>query len=101
MRKVSAPAKKVKSRATTGRLANYKEFLWYKKHESELLERYFGRYLVIKNEAVVADYGTKTLAWQETIKTHKPGTFIIHHCVPIDPRKLPRLVNRQFVTVDG
>jgi hypothetical protein len=101
MRKVTGKTKKIKTSTTASGLPNYKEFLWYKIHEEELLKQYLGRYLVIKDEMIIADYGTKALAWQETIKSHKPGTFIIHHCIPVDVTRLPRLANRQFLTVHG
>ncbi len=78
---------------------NYSEFLWYKKHEKALLSEYMGRFIVIKNEEVIGNYDTKTEAWQATIPYHAPGNFIIHHCVPVDVKRLPRLASRQFVTI--
>ncbi len=78
---------------------NYKEYLWYKAHEEELLRRYYSRYLVIKDEKVIADYGSKGLAWDMTVKHHKPGTFIIHHCVPENEQKKIHLANHELVTV--
>ncbi len=100
MRKNTASKNKVEySTASQQHLPNYAEFLWYKKHEKALLKKYLGRFIVIKDEQVIADYDTKTKAWQATIKTHQPGTFIIHHCVPVDVKRLPRLASRQFVTV--
>ena len=99
MRKNTTSKNKVKSTtAVQEQQPNYAEFLWYNKHEKALLNKYLGRYIVIKDEQVIADYDTKTQAWQETIKTHEPGTFIIHHCVPVDVKRLPRLASRQFVT---
>ena len=99
MRKVTTAKNKRKSSVNSSDLPNYSEFLWYKNHEEALLQRYLGRYLVIKAGQVLADYDSKIQAWQETIKTHQPGSFIIHHCVPVDVKRLPRLANRQFVTV--
>jgi hypothetical protein len=80
---------------------NFKEYLWFEAHEAELLHRYFGRYIVIKDEQVVGDYGSRKLARQQTLKHHKPGTFIIHLCAEEDPRRTPRLSGRQLVTVDA
>jgi hypothetical protein len=57
---------------------NFKEYLWYKQHEAELLERFPSRYVVIKDEKVIADFESRSLA----------GTL-----------RLPRVVNRQLVTV--
>ncbi|MBK8562792.1 MAG: hypothetical protein IPN76_05465 [Saprospiraceae bacterium] len=101
MRKVVNTAQKGVAPLPPPEMPNYVEFLWYKKHETELLLRYKGRYLVIKGEQVIADYESKVKAWQETLKNHQPGSFIIHHCAPVDVKRLPRLANRQFVTVHG
>lgn len=80
---------------------NFKEYLWFEAHEAELLRQYFGRYIVIKDEQVIGDYGTRKLARQQTLKNHKPGTFIIHFCADKDPRRVPRLTGRQLITVDA
>jgi hypothetical protein len=80
---------------------NFKEYLWFEDHEAELLRRYFGRYIVIKDEQVIGDYDSRKLARQQTLKHHKPGTFIIHLCAEEDPRRVPRLSGRQLVTVDA
>ena len=80
---------------------NFKEYLWFEEHEEELMRRYYGRYLVIKDGQVIGDYGTRKLARQETVKNHQPGTFIIHQCVKKEPIKMPGLIGRKIVTVDG
>jgi hypothetical protein len=80
---------------------NFKEYLWFEAHEAELLNRYFGRYIVVKDEQVIGDYGTRKLARQQTLQQHKPGTFIIHRCAETDPRRAPRLNGRKLVTVDA
>ncbi len=83
------------------RFPNFKEYLWFKQQEKELMQRYYGRYIVIKEEKVIGDYGTWRLAVQQTIRHHKPGTFVIQHCLEKDPRWAPRLQGRQIVTVYG
>jgi len=80
---------------------NFKEYLWFKANEEELIKRFYGRYVVIKDEQVIADFGSPALAWQTTIKTHRPGTFVIQHCVPRSERRIPKLATRQLVTVQG
>ena len=60
-----------------------KEFDWYLENEQKLLHRYPGRHIVIKDQQVIADYDSDVVAWRTTLKHHKPGTFIIHHCVPM------------------
>ena len=56
------------------------EFNYYLDHQKELLGQYEGRYLVIKNQQVIGDYGSRIEAYRETKKTHALGTFIIQLC---------------------
>ena len=70
---------------------DFKEYLWFKANKEELMARYNGRYIVIKDEKIIADYGSFRVAWQITVRDHKPGTFIIHQCMEPDPRRTPRL----------
>jgi hypothetical protein len=62
-------------------------------------DRNFGRYLVIKDETVIADYPLKATAWRATIQTHTPGTFIIHHCFPESEKGMRHLTNHQLVVI--
>jgi len=82
---------------------NFKEYLWFKENEEELMRRYYGRYIVIKDEKVMGDYGSWRLAWSQAVKQLelKPGTFIIHLCVKRDPLRAPRLTGRKFISVNG
>jgi hypothetical protein len=82
-------------------IPNFKEYLWYKSHEEALLVQYYGRFVVIKDEAVIADYAAKSSAWRATIKSHPPGTFIIHHCYPTSEKKMRRLTNHQLIAING
>lgn len=79
----------------------FKEYLWYEAHEAEIIQRYFGRFVVVAGNEVVGDYGSLALALQETLKQRKPGDFIIQHALPANPKRSPRLGNHQLVTIDG
>jgi hypothetical protein len=59
-----------------------KEFKYYLDHQEELVKKYSGRYLVIKNEKVIGDYNNESEAYLESIKNNKPGTFLIQLCLP-------------------
>ena len=59
-----------------------KEFKYYLENQEELLNKYFGRYIVIKDEEVLGDYDTEQDALEETSEHHEVGTFLIQHCVP-------------------
>jgi hypothetical protein len=56
-----------------------KEFTYYTTHQKELVKKYEGKYLVIKNEQVIGAYGTREEAIQETMKDHKLGSFLVQY----------------------
>ena len=57
-----------------------KEFEYYLANQSELVKKYEGKFLVIKSENIVAVYDTKEQAYNETIKKHELGSFLIQLC---------------------
>ena len=61
--------------------ANY---LFFKSHIDELITRYDGRFIVIKDESIIADYSTFDEAYNNTIKTEELGTFLIQQCVNLE-----------------
>lgn len=58
-----------------------KEFDFFLKNRSELISKYAGKFIVIKNEKILGVYDTQLNAYQETIKTNELGTFLIQLCV--------------------
>lgn len=58
------------------------EFKYYLNHQSELVKKYNGRFIVIMGETIIGDYASHSEAYNETIKTHQLGTFLIQHCLP-------------------
>lgn len=59
-----------------------KEFKYYQDHQSELVEKYNGKFLVIKDQKVEGVYGTQLEAYTEAKKKFELGTFLIQHCSP-------------------
>ena len=53
---------------------------WFESKLPELVKKYEGRYVVVKNCEILSDYGTFEEAFTETIKTETLGTFIIQLC---------------------
>lgn len=53
------------------------EYEYFRSHEKELIEKYDGKVIVIKDKSVIAIYNSEKEAYFETIKTHKIGTFLI------------------------
>ncbi len=56
------------------------EFKYYLENQTNLAEKYDGRYIVIKNRNVIGDYDTKRVAIETTMKTHMLGTFLVQKC---------------------
>lgn len=59
-----------------------KELEFFVSHQGELVEKYRGRTLVLRGEEILGVYDSPLMAFSETAKTMKPGTFMIQRCVP-------------------
>jgi len=59
-----------------------KEFKYFKAHQEELVKKFEGRFLVIKDESIVGDYSTEAEAYNEAKRKFELGTFLIQHCLP-------------------
>ena len=59
------------------------EFEFYENNKTEIREKYLGKRIVIIGEEIIASYDNMEEAYQETVKTHTPGTFMIHD-VPVN-----------------
>jgi hypothetical protein len=56
-----------------------KEFNYYVKHQEELVEKYNGKYLVIKGDSVKAfDNIQEAMEWGS--KNYELGTFLVQKC---------------------
>lgn len=60
-----------------------REFEFYENNKTEIREKYLGKRIVIIGEEIIASYDNMEEAYQETVKTHTPGTFMIHD-VPVN-----------------
>lgn len=58
------------------------EFEYYISHQNELLKKYAGKFLVIKNKSVIGVYDSEIDAYTETVKQEEAGTFLIQECQP-------------------
>jgi len=59
-----------------------KELQYYIDHQDELVKKYNGKFIVIKNQKVIGIYDSETDAYFTTQKEHELGTFLIQHCTP-------------------
>jgi hypothetical protein len=60
-----------------------KEFQFYETNKTAIREKYLGKQVVIVGSQIIASYDDMDEAYQETVKTYTPGTFMIHD-VPIN-----------------
>ena len=59
-----------------------KEFKYYLDNQKNLVKKYNGKFLVIKDEEVIGVYDTELDAYKESIKKFAVGTFLIQFCSP-------------------
>lgn len=59
-----------------------KEFDFYLANQEELLKKYQGKFIVIKEEKVIGVFDSELEAYSSTIKTEEAGTFLIQECQP-------------------
>ena len=60
-----------------------KELEFYEKNKQEIREKYLGKQIVIIGDRIIGAYDDVGVAYDETVKTHLLGTFMIHD-VPVD-----------------
>ena len=61
-----------------------KEFEYYLAHQSELVEKYNGKFIVIKDCQIIGAYDSELEAIQKTSEQHELGTFLVQRCEPGD-----------------
>ncbi len=59
-----------------------KEFKYYLDNQGKLVKQYNGKFIIIKGQTVIGAYDTEMDAYNETLKEHELGTFLIQHCQP-------------------
>lgn len=59
-----------------------KEFEYYLEHQNEFVEKYRGKFLVIKDNGIIGIYDTEIEAYTESVKNEEAGTFLIQECQP-------------------
>jgi hypothetical protein len=57
-----------------------KEFKYYLDNQDELVKKYNGKVIVIKNQKVIGVYDSEITAIQETSKNESLGTFLVQKC---------------------
>ena len=58
-----------------------KEYEYFQKNKAELLKQYRDKFIVIKGDQVIGSYETEKDAYDQTMKDHEAGSFLIQQCV--------------------
>lgn len=58
------------------------ELQYFKENQSELLKKFEGKVLVIKDRQIVGVYQNELEAYNEAQKKFELGTFLIQKCLP-------------------
>ena len=67
----------------TGQMSDLKiEFQYYLDHQDELVKKYDGKFLIIKDREVQGAFSSKSEAYFEGEKKFDLGTFLIQYCSP-------------------
>jgi len=59
-----------------------KEFKYYLDHQDELVEKYNGKFVVIKDCNVIGVFDSELEAVKKTAEKHELGTFLVQKCEP-------------------
>lgn len=59
-----------------------KEFEYYLKNQDDLVKKYNGKYIVIKDSQVIGDYDNELEAIRKTMEKYELGTFLVQKCEP-------------------
>ena len=57
-----------------------KDYEYFERNMSSFYKKYGRKFLVIKNQKVIGEYGSFEEAFRETTKNEKLGTFLIQEC---------------------
>jgi hypothetical protein len=57
------------------------DYEYFKKNFNMLLDKYSGKFVVIKNCAIIGVYDTFNEAYVKTTEKEELGSFIIQHCI--------------------
>ena len=59
-----------------------REFDYYLRNQDELIQKFSGKFIVIKDEAVIGAYHAELEAIKEASKHNELGTFLVQKCEP-------------------
>jgi hypothetical protein len=73
-----------------------REQAYFEAHKDEIREKYAGKRVVIAGEEIKGVYDTDAEAYTATVKTMKPGSFMIKPVTRTDEESIQRYMNRVY-----
>ncbi|MBI4382811.1 MAG: hypothetical protein HY579_02115 [Nitrospinae bacterium] len=73
-----------------------KEFKYYLEHQNELVKKYNGKFVVIKDCVVIGVFDDEDDAIEQTSQKYELGTFIVQKCTP-GPEEYTRTFHSRVV----
>lgn len=74
-----------------------KELDFFLSMESELVEKYRGKFVVIQNEAFIGAYDTEQEAYDDARKHFELGTFLIRKCLAESEKHTQTFQSRAYL----
>jgi len=74
-----------------------REFDFYLSHQDELVTKFNGRFLVIRDERVEGDFATQADAYDWAVGCFPLGTFLLQRCAPGDEAYTQTFCSRVYV----
>ena len=59
-----------------------KEFNYYLEHQDELVKKYNGKFIIIKDCHVIGAFDSELEAIEKTTEQYELGTFLVQKCEP-------------------
>jgi prephenate dehydrogenase len=61
-----------------------REFKYYLDHQEELVKAHYGRFILIKEDKVLGDFGSEVeaIVHARSVLNLKMGSFLVQHCLP-------------------
>ena len=59
-----------------------KEFNYYLEYQDELIKKYNGKFIVMKDCKVIGAFDSELEAVEKTAEKHELGTFLVQKCEP-------------------
>ncbi len=59
-----------------------KEFQYYLDHQDELVKKYNGKFIVVRDCSVIGAYDSELEAIEKTSEQYEIGTFLVQKCEP-------------------